>query len=108
MNQELTKRIMRRIYAVYVLRRATSARAVKLYALIVSTASVASLVSVSNVLANMPSLLDIRATLAFTFAAFLHTGALVQVFVAVFLAAMVALGAELFIRDQSDYVRMRA
>lgn len=91
----------------YVLRRATSARAVKLYVLLLSTASVASLVSVSNVLANMPSLLDIRATLAFTISAFLHTGALVQLFVAAFLAAIVALGAEAFIKDRSDYVRMR-
>ena len=108
MDKLLTKKIMRRIYLMYVLRRATSARAVKLYVMLISTASVASLVSLSNVLANMPSLLDLRATLAFTLSAFLNTGVYVQLMVALFLGALVALGAELFIRDRSDYARANA
>ncbi len=105
MNNALRRTIMRRIYAIYVLRRATSARALKLYVMLISTAAVASLVSISHVLENMPSLLNVRATLTFMASAFLNTGTLVQLLLVVFLGALIALGLEVF--RKTEYARVR-
>ena len=90
----LKTRIMRRIYILYVLRRATSRRAVALYAFLAAAVGTFTLVSVSNVLANMPSLINVSEFVNFALVAVLNTTILVQMLIAVALVALVA-----FVRD---------
>ena len=77
MNQSsLQKKIMRRIYFMYVLRKAISRRACQMYAFMTLWVMLFSVVSVTSVLANMPhqplSLVD------YTLRAFINTEVAVQ------------------------------
>ena len=75
-NHELRIRIMRRVYVIYYVRRALSPRALKIYAFIAACLGTASVVSVSNVLANMPT--DFGGIGAFLISAFANTKFIVQ------------------------------
>ncbi len=76
MSHELRVRIMRRVYVIYYARKALSSRALKIYAFVAACLGTASVVSVSNVLQNMPS--DLAGVSAFVVAAFANTQLVVQ------------------------------
>jgi len=85
LNHELKVRIMRRVYVIYYMRKALSPRALKIYAFTAACLGTLSVVSVSNVLANMPG--DLAGIGAFLVAAFANTQVTVQALsVAAFLA----------------------
>ncbi|OGG47486.1 hypothetical protein A3D66_00275 [Candidatus Kaiserbacteria bacterium RIFCSPHIGHO2_02_FULL_50_9] len=86
-SHELKIRIMRRVYVIYYVRRALSPRALKMYAFVAACLGTASVVSVSNVFANMPG--DFAGIGTFLVAAFANTQFVVQ---ALSLAALVTLG----------------
>lgn len=77
-NEVISNRIMRRVYVMFVLRKAISPYAVRTYAISISLAGVFSLVSIGNVIANMPALSDISGLTVFMLSALLHTETLVQ------------------------------
>ena len=85
-NNKLKKRIMRRVYFLFFARKAIGPTAVKLYTLMLSSVGIVSLVSVGNVVSNMP---QSNATEVFNFAlyALTHTELIVQLFVFATLAA---------------------
>lgn len=80
-SSKLRKKIMRRVYALYVMRRLLSPLALKAYTLVLLFTGTAALVSVSNVFKNMPQLGDVGGILYFSLAAFLNTEVLVQMLV---------------------------
>ncbi|OGG47342.1 hypothetical protein A2671_01520 [Candidatus Kaiserbacteria bacterium RIFCSPHIGHO2_01_FULL_49_13] len=92
-NQELKIRIMRRVYVIYYVRKALSPRALKMYALIAACLGTASVVSVSNVLQNMPS--DVAGISSFFIAAFANTKLIVQLLTAGAIVTLLALLADL-------------
>lgn len=77
-SSKLKKKIMRRVYTLYVMRQLLSPLALKVYTLVFLFAGTATLVSVSNVFKNMPQLSDVGGILYFSFSAFLNTEVLVQ------------------------------
>ena len=79
MNDQLQKRIMRRVYAVFLIKRAVGPTALKLYTLMLASAGIVSLVSVGNVFANMPA--DIAGALTFVLYALSHTEFIIQLLV---------------------------
>lgn len=76
-NQELTKRIMRRVYMVYALRQVTRpvVRAALVMTLIVASLS---FVSVSNIIMNIGSVASLSGFITFIASAFLETEFFVQ------------------------------
>lgn len=79
---ELKDRIMRRVYLAYTLRKALSANAVRLYVVAIVAAELSPLspfISLNHVIANMPSVTNIKAMLVFNYFAFLHTHIFIQV-----------------------------
>lgn len=90
----LKQRIMRRIYILYVLRRATSLRAVSLYAFCLALTGTVALVSVSNVFANMASLGGLADFANFMVVALLNTTVFVQA-----LLVVAGISVAVFIRD---------
>lgn len=78
---QLKQRIMRRVYFIYLLRKALSPKAVKLYiiALVAFELSPFSpFISIEHVIANMPRFSDVPALLNFNLTAFLHTNLFIQ------------------------------
>lgn len=75
---QLKKKIMRRVYLAFFLRRMASPLAVKSYMLVAFLGFLVSQVSVSNVAANMPRVTDIAALYRFSLGAFLNTEFIVQ------------------------------
>ena len=75
---QLKKRIMRRIYIVSVMRRIFHPTVLKSIILAVFVVMGSILVSVPNVINNMPLVTDINASLSFVLRAFLYTETLVQ------------------------------
>ena len=78
-NKKLKKRIMRRIYFMFFLRKMTSSFAIETYALVSFIGFLLSLVSFKNVFANMPSVTNVPALYNFYTSAFLNTEFVVQV-----------------------------
>jgi|SRR3989344_7531110 len=103
-SQELTIRIMRRVYVIYYMRKALSPRALKIYAFIAACLGTASVVSVSNVLANMPS--DLAGISAFLVAAFTNTQVVVQALSLAALATLCVLVADI-VRSFSTLPKVR-
>ena len=77
-NSQLTGHIMSRVKTIYWIRRAIHSPSLKALILCALVGGVASLVSVSNVFANMPSFSDVQAVLNFFLYAFTHTATSVQ------------------------------
>jgi hypothetical protein len=75
----LEQKIMSRVKRIYYLRMLTGTNAMRAYALIVLGAVLASLVSLVNVVANMPSLASPASVARFLADAALHTETAVQV-----------------------------
>ncbi|HEY4517396.1 MAG TPA: hypothetical protein VJI74_00715 [Candidatus Paceibacterota bacterium] len=88
-NHELKIRIMRRVYVIYFVRRALSRRALTVYAFIAASLATASVVSVSNVLANMPA--DFGGMSTFLISAFANTQFTVQALSLIAVATLIAL-----------------
>jgi len=80
-NVNLNKRIMRRVYMIYMLRTLINPITLKSFVLFGAAFAMASLISVTNVLENMPSIADISVFFSFTFSAFTGTEVLVQLLV---------------------------
>lgn len=77
-KSQLTGHIMARVKTVYWTRRILGSPLLKAFLLVVLGAEVVSLVSISNVFANMPSVSDVRAVVDFFVYAFVHTATSVQ------------------------------
>lgn len=93
-NKELQKRIMKRVTRTYYLKRVFNPLLFKVYGLVAVGAGVASVVSVRNVVANMPDLLDVNGLYTFAQSALLNTEFSVQL--ALIVAALLS---ALLIRD---------
>lgn len=74
----LNKRIMRRVYTIWMLRKATSPRVVKSLILVASIWQIKDRVFVSKVLENMPNIADLQATYSFFSSAIINTQFAVQ------------------------------
>lgn len=84
-------RVMRRIYALYVLYQLTSPTLLKCYVAAVAIAGVASVVSLGHVLANMPPLYDVTHMSLFSVHAFVETEFTVQILTVTAIAAIAAM-----------------
>ncbi len=89
-NIQLKKKIMRRVYLTYFLRKVFNPLAIKVYLLASFIGFITVQVSLANVFANMPSVVNIGALYRFSVSAFLNTEFAVQllsvgVLVAIFL-----------------------
>ncbi|MBI3631869.1 MAG: hypothetical protein HY225_00255 [Candidatus Vogelbacteria bacterium] len=78
MNIYLQKRIMRRVYFMWVLRQILSAASIKVMIIFAFLWQIKHIVYVRSVIANMPSITDIVANINFFSAAFAHTHPSVQ------------------------------
>ena len=74
---------MNRIRRIYYIRKVVNPLALKIYTLSFALIGLSFLVSVKNVIANMPSLLDINSIYTFTSSAFLYTEPSVQIILAI-------------------------
>ena len=92
--QKMNRQIMNRIHFVFWMRRVLSPTAVKLYLIGVGSLVILSYMSLGNVIANMPSILETRAFYHFTMSALFHTEAVAQVISFGMFAIMT-----LFVRD---------
>ena len=77
-DTQLKKKIMKRIYFAYFLRKVFNPFTMKIYALISFAGVLASQVSLVNVIANMPSATNVGALFRFYVSAFLNTEFAVQ------------------------------
>lgn len=89
-NTQLKKKIMRRVYLAYFLRKAFNPLTMKAYLIVSFAGFIASQVSLANVVANMPSVTNISALYLFSTSAFLNTEFAIQllsvgVLIAIFL-----------------------
>jgi len=80
-NNKLKKRIMRRIYVLFVLRKLINAKAMKAYTVTGFIYGVLSLVSIGNIVANMPQISDLSGLLTFVLYALTHTEFVVQILI---------------------------
>lgn len=88
-NQELKNNIMRRVYVIFFLRKLTSLFAIKVSALALLFVSANFLVSVRDVLINMPDMQHLNAVYHFYLSAFLHTELPVQLLIVAVLTLFV-------------------
>jgi len=77
----LQKRIMRKVYLVYCLKKACSGTACRLYMLLFLGVLLASVVSIGSVIANVPKTWDLMYVYDFGMAAFMHTELIVQMLI---------------------------
>lgn len=76
---------MKRVHRMYYLKKALSPLALKLYGAALIVAALVSLVSVRDIIANMPSLASISDMYLFLSVAIMHTETTVQLALAVFI-----------------------
>lgn len=93
-SSSISYTVMRRVRAIHLL-RAISSVAMSVALLALALWSIGREVWVAKVFANMPSLADVPATLAFLSAAFLHTELFVQILSVIVLGATVWTAREL-------------
>ena len=93
----LKKKIMRRVYTTYALRLIINRFSLKCTALVFFMVGVVSVVSVTDVLANMPNLLDTVALFYFSKYAFMNAGLLVQALFLGTIAFMIWLSKDLIL-----------
>ena len=82
-NKELEQKIMKRVMRTYYLKKVFNPLMFKVYALVVAFIGVSSLVSVTNVFKNMPSLLEVGSLYTFMSSAIANTEVSVQLVLAV-------------------------
>jgi len=93
-NEQLKKKIMRKVYLTFFLRKVFNPMAIKLYMLATFLGTSVSFVSFGSVLANTPRITDIGALYSFSTSAFLNTEFAVQ-----FLSAGALLAIFLLMKD---------
>ena len=81
-DNQLTQSIMRRVYAIYILRRLLSPPAIKLYILAIFAGSLVRQVSLDNILANAGQTSGLFGFLNFWLTALAHTETLIQLAIA--------------------------
>ncbi|MBX4215605.1 hypothetical protein KW797_01510 [Candidatus Parcubacteria bacterium] len=96
MENNFKKETMRRIYAVFLMQKLYGRIAMKAYALVALVYLQTYLVSVHNVIENMPSVTDLGAVLRFYSAAFVNTHFSVQVLSILFAGTALWLFRDLF------------
>ncbi len=84
----ISNNVMKKVKTIFWARRLTSRRAIECYVLFFSTLGLFSFVSVSHVIANMPSVTDFVHLFGFIVSAFTHTKTLVQVTLALMLLSL--------------------
>jgi len=77
-NNKLSKKIMRRVYAIYLVRQLANPLALKVYTLAAILVGITSLVSIGNIIANLPTAEGFYALYDFSRYAVLHTELAVQ------------------------------
>ena len=97
-TEQLKQRIMRRIYALYVLRLFTQSVSSRVALMLIALAGIASSVSVPNVLKNMPQVSDLPALSSFYLSAFSETTLAVQLLVFALLVSAMLLSRDLLVR----------
>ena len=95
MMTNLEKRIMRRVYAVFIMRQLTRPMAVKLYGVCIAAFTLSFFVSFQNVIANMPSFSDFNRLYTFNVSAVTHTELVVQFILIALLGILVALSRDI-------------
>ena len=88
-HEQMKKRIMRRVWAIYLIRRATSPIALQTYVMSFFTVQLFVFVSLPHVVANMPSITHPVEFLSFYASSFLNTEPLVQIIAVGFLTSIV-------------------
>ncbi|NQV93194.1 hypothetical protein HQ403_01715 [Candidatus Kaiserbacteria bacterium] len=94
MENKLEQKIMKQVTRVYYLKKVFNPLMFKVYALVVALVGMSSLISLTNVFKNMPSLLEIGKLYTFTSSAIANTEVSVQ-----FVLAIVLIVGVLLIRD---------
>ncbi len=94
MAKKLEQKIMGQVKRVYYLKKVFNPLIFKVYVLALATTLISSLVSISNVFNNMPSLLEFNSIYRFTNSAILNTELSVQLVLGVVVVVVA-----LFIRD---------
>jgi hypothetical protein len=79
-NAKLKKKIMRRVYFIFFLRKISSSFSLKFYTLASFITFLILNVSLKNILRNMPNITDITALFNFSISAFTETEVIVQFF----------------------------
>ena len=100
-NDILKKKIMRRVYMVWLAKRVVNPVSIKFVGLFVAFAWLRQYVSIKHVLYNSPSFTDLNETVSFFSHAFLNTNRLAE-----FLIVAVALLAVFLVRDAVKRFRM--
>lgn len=85
MNEKLTKQIMGRVYAAYVLRRIFNSSTLRFAVGVAAFSEITALVSWGNIVGNMMNV-GVNGMYTFTTYAIMHTGRLVQVCLLVLMA----------------------
>jgi len=83
MKNELEQKIMKQVIRIHYLKKVFNPLMFKVYALAIASIGITSLVSVSNVFKNMPSLLEVGQTYRFVSSAVANTEVSVQLVLAV-------------------------
>jgi len=94
MKNRLEQKIMKQVMRVYYLKKVFNPLMFKVYALVIAFVGMSSLVSLTNVFKNMPSLLEVGKLYTFTSSAIANTEVSVQ-----FVLAVVVVVGALLIRD---------
>jgi hypothetical protein len=76
---QLHRRIMRRVRYIYLLRKVFNPVALRAYSCAVLVLITATLVSMSNIFANVPAVTDMNAFYGYVSYAFMHTELIVQI-----------------------------
>ena len=84
----LQQKIMRRVWAIFFVRKATSASALRLYSLVFLAYESSVLFNVRDIMTNMPSVFEASRLVSFYSTAFIQTGLTAQIV----LAAIIAIG----------------
>ncbi len=89
-TNKLKIRVMRRVYVLFFARKAVGATAMKIYTLLLSSVGIVSLVSVGNIVSNMPNIPQSSASevFSFVFYALTHTEFVVQLLIVATLTAV--------------------
>ena len=100
----ISNNVMKKVKTIFWARRLTSRRAIECYVLFFSTLGLFSFVSVSHVIANMPSVTDVAHLFGFIVAAFTHTKTLVQVTIALMFVSLAFIAFD-FVRQSVNHAR---
>lgn len=100
--EQLTKRIMRRVYALYLFRQLTQGVSLRATLLLLSLGGLLSSVSIGNVVRNMPNLSDVSGIVSFYASALAETNIAVQ-----FLTFLLIVSAMFLVRDIVASIRNR-